>query len=133
MELTGPYFHNGGQSTLMQVVDFYNRGGDFDNRDVDDNIHSLGLAEVDRQDLVNFMLALTDDRVAFERAPFDHPSICLPNGERGDSHAVSVGTPLPGGGPQPIAADEQLCLDAVGAAGSATRVTPFLNANPMAH
>ena len=30
VELTGPYFHNGGQATLMQVVDFYNRGGDFD-------------------------------------------------------------------------------------------------------
>jgi hypothetical protein len=28
VELTGPYFHNGGQATLRQVVDFYNRGGD---------------------------------------------------------------------------------------------------------
>ncbi|MBK8815153.1 MAG: hypothetical protein IPN42_06405 [Methylococcaceae bacterium] len=28
VELTGPYFHNGGQSTLDQVVRFYNRGGD---------------------------------------------------------------------------------------------------------
>lgn len=28
VELTGPYFHNGGQSTLEQVVRFYNRGGD---------------------------------------------------------------------------------------------------------
>ena len=29
--LTAPYFHNGGQMTLRQVVDFYNRGGDFAN------------------------------------------------------------------------------------------------------
>lgn len=28
VELTGPYFHNGGQATLEQVVRFYNRGGD---------------------------------------------------------------------------------------------------------
>jgi cytochrome c peroxidase len=28
VELTGPYFHNGGQATLEQVVQFYNRGGD---------------------------------------------------------------------------------------------------------
>ena len=28
VELTGPYFHNGGQATLEQVVAFYNRGGD---------------------------------------------------------------------------------------------------------
>ena len=27
-ELTGPYFHNGGQATLKQVIEFYNRGGD---------------------------------------------------------------------------------------------------------
>ena len=29
VELTGPFFHNGGQATLEQVVEFYNRGGDF--------------------------------------------------------------------------------------------------------
>jgi hypothetical protein len=29
VELTGPYFHNGGKLTLRQVVDFYARGGDF--------------------------------------------------------------------------------------------------------
>ena len=28
-ELTGPYFHNGGMATLRQVVQFYNRGGNF--------------------------------------------------------------------------------------------------------
>lgn len=35
VELTGPYFHNGGKATLMQVVELYNRGGDFavENRD----------------------------------------------------------------------------------------------------
>ena len=29
VEFTGPYFHNGGQATLGQVMEFYNRGGDF--------------------------------------------------------------------------------------------------------
>ena len=29
VEFTGPFFHNGGQATLEQVVDFYSRGGDF--------------------------------------------------------------------------------------------------------
>ena len=28
IELTGPYFHNGGQATLEEVIDFYARGGD---------------------------------------------------------------------------------------------------------
>ena len=35
MELTGPYFHNGGAATLMQVVEFYTRGGNFPAANVD--------------------------------------------------------------------------------------------------
>ena len=35
VELTGPYFHNGGASTLMQVVEFYARGGNFPGANVD--------------------------------------------------------------------------------------------------
>ena len=132
-ELTGPYFHNGGQLTLMQVVDFYNRGGDFNNPGIDDNIHSLGLAEQDKRDLVAFLLALTDDRVAFERAPFDHPSICVPNGEVGDQNSVTIAPPLPGGGSAPIAVDQKLCINAVGAGGSGTRLRTFLGADPFAH
>lgn len=33
--LTGPYFHNGSRSTLEQVVEFYNRGGDRRGSDAD--------------------------------------------------------------------------------------------------
>jgi hypothetical protein len=125
IELTGPYFHNGGQATLMQVVDFYNRGGDFDNPGIDENIKNLGLAEQDKIDLVNFMLALTDDRVAFERAPFDHPSLCVPNGEQGDYQNVAP-TSLPGGGTA-VAVDDVTCFPATGAGGRGTRLPMFLN------
>jgi hypothetical protein len=31
VELTGPYMHNGSMATLEQVVQFYNRGGNFEN------------------------------------------------------------------------------------------------------
>src|SRR5579859_687770 len=133
VELTGPYFHNGGQATLMQVIDFYNRGGDFDNAQVDDNIHSIGLAERDKQDLVNFLLALTDERVAFERAPFDHPSLCVSNGEQGNSQSVAVGARLPGDGPAAIASDQVMCIRSTGAGGRADRLNTFLNANPFQH
>ena len=125
IELTGPYFHNGGQATLMQVIDFYNRGGDFDNPGIDENIKNLGLGDQDKTDLVNFLLALTDDRVAFERAPFDHPSICVPNGEQGDFQNVAP-TSLPGGGTA-VASDDTLCIPAVGAGGRSTRLPMFLN------
>jgi len=70
-ELTGPYFHNGKYATLRQVVDFYNRGGDAPN----DEIEPLGLSANDRDALVDFIVSLTDDRVRFQRAPFDHPSL----------------------------------------------------------
>jgi cytochrome c peroxidase len=29
VELTGPYMHNGGMATLEEVLEFYNRGGNF--------------------------------------------------------------------------------------------------------
>ncbi|MBX3197185.1 MAG: hypothetical protein KF850_03230 [Labilithrix sp.] len=80
---SAPYFHNGGQATLEQVVEFYNRGADFarENRDdLDPDIQPLGLTPEERAALVAFLVALTDDRVRLERAPFDHPSLSLPNG-----------------------------------------------------
>ena len=36
VELTGPYFHNGGYATLEQVVDFYSRGGNARRTDTGD-------------------------------------------------------------------------------------------------
>ena len=94
VELTGPYFHNGGQATLEQVVAFYNRGGDRRGPDgndttgltpngsnLDADIEPLGLTAQEQADLVAFLKRpLTDDRVRWERAPFDHPELLVPNG-----------------------------------------------------
>ena len=83
VELTGPYFHNGGQATLRQVMEFYNRGGDFHEANIEDlspDMNALGLSDADLDALVAFMLTLTDERVRNERAPFDHPELPLPNG-----------------------------------------------------
>ena len=79
VELTGPYFHNGGVATLRQVVDFYERGGNFPVGGIT-GIVPLILSVADKEALVDFMIALTDERVRTERAPFDRPSIDLPNG-----------------------------------------------------
>jgi cytochrome c peroxidase len=105
VELTGPYFHNGRYLTLRQVVEFYNRGGDVRNEDMSSQIRPLGLSSTQKANLVEFMLALTDERVRFERAPFDHPSLNPPN-------FGAVGP--------------------VGAGGRATPIRTFLNANPRA-
>jgi cytochrome c peroxidase len=86
-ELTGPYFHNGGKLTLRQVIDFYVRGGDFpvtNSNHRDFNILNLNaelqsdLSEEEKVALVDYMLELTDPRVATEAAPFDHPQMILP-------------------------------------------------------
>jgi len=105
IELTGPYFHTGKYLTLRQVVDFYDRGGDFDNKDKNSQVRRLGLTEQEKTDLVAYMLSLTDERVRFERAPFDHPSLELPGI-----------APLP----------------AVGREGRSQPIRTFLNADPFA-
>lgn len=148
VELTGPYFHNGGQATLEQVIEFYNRGGDrkdtflkdgckgavleedeygnllmvpdATSQLVDDTGYistsdgsgytsnlaadmaghrsldstecnggklsrqNLRLSPQDIDDMVAFLKTLTDDRVRWEQAPFDHPSLTLPHGHVGD-------------------------------------------------
>jgi cytochrome c peroxidase len=81
VEFTGPYFHNGGQASLEQVVDFYGRGGDFpDPSNLPVEIIPVPLKPAERADLVAFLKSLSDDRVRFERAPFDHPELCVPIG-----------------------------------------------------
>ena len=90
VELTAPYFHNGGHATLGQVVAFYERLGDFGNenlRDIDPNLARIFFTEPEEQSLVEFMLSLTDERVREERKPFDHPQLFVPNGHPGN-HAV---------------------------------------------
>ena len=76
--LTAPYFHNGGQLSLRQVVDFYSRGGDFANPQK--AISDLGLTDAEKDSVVAFLEALTDPRVANAAAPFDHPQLFVPVG-----------------------------------------------------
>ena len=79
--LTAPYFHTGAKPTLEDVVDFYDRGGDFPNIEKSADIRPLHLSTIEKAALVDFMAnALTDCRVAKQRAPFDHPELPVPNG-----------------------------------------------------
>ncbi|HVH41968.1 MAG TPA: cytochrome c peroxidase [Labilithrix sp.] len=93
VELTGPYFHNGGMSNLRQVIEFYSRGGDFQpivGRE--GPISPLGtpnLTESEKDALVAFMLSLTDERVRHESAPFDHPELLIPDGHPGNETSVT--------------------------------------------
>jgi cytochrome c peroxidase len=83
IELTAPYFHNGGERTLKDVVQFYNRGGNFREANVqfvDFEIGAIGLTNSEVDDIVAFLRALTDPRVISRQAPFDHPQLFVPNG-----------------------------------------------------
>lgn len=88
VELTGPYMHNGSLLTLEQVVDFYFRGGNFSN-----NAHFATLVfqqpitAQEKADLVAFLKSLTDERVRWERAPFDHPQLTIPHGHSNNATA----------------------------------------------
>jgi cytochrome c peroxidase len=133
VELTGPYFHNGGQATLDQVVEFYDRGGDRRGEDghdttgfgpngsnLDADIDVLGLTAPEKADLVAFLKRpLTDERVRWERAPFDHPELLIPNGHL-LSESLVVDLNLDG-----KADDTLLLIPAVGAGGRSVLVGPL--------
>ena len=83
--LTAPYFHNGSQLTLEQVVEFYNRGGDYNSgaelKIMDPDIDLIGFTLQEKKDLVEFLRnGLTDPRTVAQAAPFDHPELTVPYG-----------------------------------------------------
>ncbi|MCU1384619.1 MAG: Methylamine utilization protein mauG, partial [Acidobacteria bacterium] len=131
IELTGPYFHNGGYATLEQVVDFYSRGGNVRSvaggdssgfgpdggSNLDTDVLRLGFTDAEKAALVAFLKSLTDDRVRYEKAPFDHPSLKVPHGAKGDNTTLVLSNGK--------AVDEYVVLPAVGAAGLATPILPF--------
>lgn len=74
--LHAPYMHNGRFATLEDVVEFYNRGGDFNAPNKDPLMVPLNLTAAEKSNLVAFLRRpLTDPRVAAETAPFDRPKL----------------------------------------------------------
>jgi cytochrome c peroxidase len=103
VELTAPYFHNGGERTLLDVVRFYARGGNRggarnpiltrDRTEIGGlavlNFNDATDAEAVMADLVEFLKTLTDERVRKAAAPFDHPQLFVPNGHPGNESSVT--------------------------------------------
>ncbi|HEY2234861.1 MAG TPA: cytochrome c peroxidase [Candidatus Angelobacter sp.] len=105
VELTAPFFLNGGQATLSQVVDFYSHRGDFPSVDMDPNLERASFGPLDKIAVVAFLKTLTDERVRSQSAPFDHPSLTVPNG----------GTVTDG-----VLTEQTITIPATGAAGGAS-------------
>jgi hypothetical protein len=122
---TGPYFHDGGYSTMRQVVQFYARGGNFPATNF--NQLALGIvplaplstdsgAEENIKALVAFLTdGLSDMRVEYQRAPFDHPELFVPNGSPDQMPMF----------------DNFLTIPAVGKYGSTKPIETFLGLDPQ--
>jgi cytochrome c peroxidase len=114
--LTAPYFHNGEARTLHEAVELYSRGGnvapvqEIDGTQIEPlGVPTLSPEEIDA--IVAFLESLTDERVLYRRAPFDHPQLFVPNGHPGDPTGV---TDENGDG---LADDRMVVIPAVGAEG----------------
>jgi cytochrome c peroxidase len=57
--VTGPYFHDGSQETLWDVLDHYNKGDGIKNPYLDEDMQPLGLSESEIDDVVAFLASLT--------------------------------------------------------------------------
>ncbi|NOT29809.1 MAG: cytochrome C peroxidase [Planctomycetes bacterium] len=124
--LTGPYFHNGGEASLEDVVEFYDRRGNYgdDNiADLERNMARITITELDEDPLVAFLESLTDERVAWEMGPFDHPQLFVPNGHPGDHLVVECANGI-------VACDDVLVVPPIGRFGRAAagleELEPFL-------
>lgn len=111
VELKGPFMHNGRFQTLEEVVDFYDRGGDFQAPNINFQlIRPLTLNQDAKDALVAFMKRpMTDPRVRDELPPFDRPTLftesikqpqILGSGLKGLGtdipHAIAIEPPLVG-------------------------------------
>jgi cytochrome c peroxidase len=57
--VTGPYFHDGSQETLWDVIDHYNKGDGLKDPWLDEDIQPLALTEPEIEDLAAFLASLT--------------------------------------------------------------------------
>ena len=71
ISLRGPYMHNGQESSLERVIEFYNRGGDAKRDSLSDSIKPLNLSKQEVKQLEAFLKTLTggDSPVVFPILP----------------------------------------------------------------
>ena len=95
VELRAPYFHNGEMPSLEAVVDFYDRGGDFNAPNKNPLIAPIGLSPAQKAALVAFLKRpMTDPRIAAGTAPFDRPLLY----SESNNIPAHLGTGTPGSG-----------------------------------
>ncbi len=63
--MTAPYMHDGSQKTLLEVINYYDKGGT-PNSHLSTDMKKLNLSEQDKADLVEFLESLTGEMAEFE-------------------------------------------------------------------
>jgi hypothetical protein len=80
----GPHFHNGDAADIAGAMAFYNGGGN-DNETKDSRLEGIDLGGFGGGGVIPQVTAfleeaLADPDVEFQKAPFDHPELCVPHG-----------------------------------------------------
>lgn len=91
VELAAPYFHNGRAGTLRDVIDFYNRGGDFHANQAP-SLTPRGYVPMEKDAIIALLKTLTDPRVAAGEYPFDAPTLGSQNGNMPSYHGRGMET-----------------------------------------
>ena len=136
VELRAPYMHNGRFATLEEVVEFYNRGGDFTAPNKDPRVRPRNLSAQQKADLVAFLKRpLTDPRVAAGTGQFNRPTLYTESNRV--PQIVGVGTTGAGGQiPQataiepPLLGNPNFTVGVSNALGGATAVLVINSTDP---
>ena len=137
--LRSAFMHNGRFSTLAEVVDFYDRGGDFNAPNKAAAIRPLNLTANEKAQLIAFISRpLTDPRVAAQTAPFDRPSLFsesayVPQVLAGGLAGASGLTPQVVALEPPLAGNPQFTVGVYGALGGANAVLVIDDDEPAAN
>ena len=78
LPLTAPYFHDGSEITIPDMLDFYIRGGNHDLDELSSQVRKLDASKRERRLVIKMMERLTDPRIAKGKGPYAHPSLPLP-------------------------------------------------------
>ncbi len=129
------FMHDGRFTSLAQVVDFYDRGGDF-NPPGSPASRPLNLTPLQKSQLVAFMSRpLTDPRVAAGLAPFDRPalyseSVRVPEILTGGVAGTAGSPPVPEAVEPPLVGNPRFTIGVWNAAGGANAVLVIDDAEP---
>ena len=93
--MTAPYFHDGSQRTLWDVMDHYNKGDGVKNPWLDTDMRPLGLSEPDIDDMVAFLATLTSDQYRVQAAQELARQRTIANGSRTQRDTARAFGPKP--------------------------------------